>query len=174
MLLLLRPSDVYQIESDLSFHLLSFAKFQLFVATTIRSYTTTKTFCAVGKNGLTKNMQTMFWPFMMCLLLRFQVFLEKEYSQENIEFWAKCEEYKKLTDVGQVQTFPTVLSCAFCFCVVFVLFSNVVNVNFHLRSHKTRKRDSQVQKMRRRKNVFFNWLTWHFAPLLFNVKIGNS
>ena len=33
------------------------------------------------------------------------MFLEKEYSQENIEFWSKIEEYKKLTDVQQVYLF---------------------------------------------------------------------
>lgn len=32
----------------------------------------------------------------------FRLFLQREFSDENIEFWVACEDYKKITDIDKL------------------------------------------------------------------------
>ncbi len=49
----------------------------------------------------------LYFLTMFCFVY-LQAFLEKEYSQENIDFWSKCEQYKKISDQEKVNKVPNV------------------------------------------------------------------
>lgn len=48
------------------------------------------------------------------IIITLQEFLRKEFSEENIIFWTKCEEFRQITDDAEVCC--TTFSIGLCLC----------------------------------------------------------